>query len=171
MSLTRADEYRRAFEHESQANHAMLDMLAGVPEAARWDGRFQRAISIASHMCACRQNYLNSLLGSESQAEPWFEEQGDFSSLRSRFNRMEAEWKAYLANLDGAALDGFFTFWDNGRKWKMSTQAQLFQLIGHAGYHRGQVVLLVDQLGGETVDTDFILWFEQNVPGGCGEAD
>jgi uncharacterized damage-inducible protein DinB len=169
--MTRTDEYRRAFEHESEANHAMLDMLGGVPESAKADSRFQQAVNIASHMCACRRNYLNWILGSEPQVEPWFEDDADVDTLESRFTQMEADWRAYLTNVDESAIQGFFTFSDNGQKWKMAIEAQLFQLIGHANYHRGQVVLLVDQLGGETVDTDYILWFERNVPGGCGAAE
>ena len=32
---------------------------------------------------------------------------------------------------------------------------QIEQLAGHAAYHRGQIALLVDQLGGEVQDTDY----------------
>ncbi len=35
---------------------------------------------------------------------------------------------------------------------------QAVTLAGHASCHRGQIALLVDQLGGETVDTDYVYW-------------
>ncbi|MGC4045162.1 MAG: DinB family protein [Armatimonas sp.] len=41
----------------------------------------------------------------------------------------------------------------------MGIEVQIVQLIGHAPYHRGQVALLVDQLGGEVVDTDYADWW------------
>jgi uncharacterized damage-inducible protein DinB len=31
-------------------------------------------------------------------------------------------------------------------------------VFGHAWYHRGQIAMLVKDLGGETVDTDYIFW-------------
>jgi uncharacterized damage-inducible protein DinB len=38
-------------------------------------------------------------------------------------------------------------------------EVQVIQLFGHASYHRGQIALLVDQLGGEVVDTDYVDWW------------
>ena len=33
-------------------------------------------------------------------------------------------------------------------------------MVGHAFYHRGQIVMLVAELGGDTVDTDYLFWSE-----------
>jgi uncharacterized damage-inducible protein DinB len=163
--------YRNSFEHEIAANHAMLKMIAGVPEGQRTDPRFQRAVNIAAHMCACRTNYLASILGDDSNQRPWFEERADLSSLPGDFEQMEGAWMEYLRSLGDGAVSGSFTFTDNGARWRLSLEAQLFQLLGHAAYHRGQVALLVDQLGGETVDTDYIEWFTEHFPDGWGRVE
>jgi uncharacterized damage-inducible protein DinB len=47
-------------------------------------------------------------------------------------------------------------------EFSLPIEVQIVQLIGHASYHRGQVALLVDQLGGETVDTDYADWWWTN---------
>jgi len=151
--------YRTAFEHEIYANHAMLKMLAGVPEANRSDPLFQRAVSIAAHMATCREDFLALFLGERLTFREPFGILSEVASLEERFMNWEARWKEYLANLDEARIDGTFDFQDSGHTWRMSLEAQLFQLIGHAAYHRGQVVLLVDMLGGESVDTDFVDWY------------
>lgn len=168
LRMTGVEMYRQAFEHEIDANHGMLKMLAGVPADHRGDGRFQRALIIAAHMCAVRANFLKMILGDETEIRPWFEERVDHEELDRDFGLMETAWSRFLSGLDDDALGGSFTFPDNGAKWRMSLNAQLFQLVGHAAYHRGQVVLLVDQVGGETFDTDYIEWFTRNFPDGSG---
>jgi uncharacterized damage-inducible protein DinB len=42
------------------------------------------------------------------------------------------------------------------RRWPLVDL--LTQVFGHAWYHRGQIAMLVKDLGGETVDTDYIFW-------------
>ena len=45
-----------------------------------------------------------------------------------------------------------------GDRYRWNIEGQIAQLVGHAFYHRGQISLLVDELGGETVDTDYLFW-------------
>jgi uncharacterized damage-inducible protein DinB len=47
---------------------------------------------------------------------------------------------------------------ETGSRWRWQLVDLLTQLFGHAWYHRGQIAMLVKDLGGETVDTDFIFW-------------
>ena len=160
--------YRHAFEQEVAANHAMLKMLVSVPEGKQSDALFVRAVAIASHMAQCRKSFLGLLKGDALELQDSPAEVGDLSALELLFTEMETEWRAYLAGCSDSDVDGFFVFTDNGEKWKLSREAQLFQLIGHAAYHRGQVVLLVDLLGGEAFNTDYIDWFTEHHPDGWG---
>ncbi len=158
--------FRDAFEHEMHANSAMLRMLGRVPLQERCATKFQRAVNIAAHMVACRENYLETIQGGTGAMQEWFEEQADFNALESRFVKMEKDWQNFLNSADDAKIGGMFEFEDNGERWRMSIFAQLFQLVGHAAYHRGQVILLIDQLGGATEDTDYINWFTDKHPEG-----
>ena len=73
---------------------------------------------------------------------------------------LESQWTDYLARLDEGRLAQDFTFTEsNGESFSLPIEVQIVQLIGHSAYHRGQVALLVDQLGGETVDTDYADWW------------
>lgn len=161
--LAGAELYRHVFLHEIEANHAMLKMLGSVPAENRNDQRFARALGIAAHMVICRNTFLKTMR-QRAPLEPAFEENVDFDTLEGRFRGMEAGWTAYLDEIGDAEVDGRFEFEDGGEGWWISREAQLFQLATHAAYHRGQVVLLVDQLGGETFDTDYIEWITANFP-------
>ena len=158
MSLL--EHYRLLYEHEKDGNNKMLTMLESVPEASRADSRFQQAVTLAGHLTACRANWLERMAPKDRAPVAWWDEQCDLAALRPRFAAIESQWTDYLASLGADQLAEEFEFAEGGEeRFRLPVEAQIIQLIGHAFYHRGQVALLVDQLGGETVDTDYADWW------------
>lgn len=154
------ERYRVLYEHEKDCNHKMLSMLESVPEANRRDARFQQAVAVAGHLAACRENWLDHMDGEGRSQVAWFDDRCDFETLRPRFLALESQWADYLARLDDDRLAQDFEFSaSNGERFRVPVEVQIVQLFGHAAYHRGQIVLLVDQLGGATVDTDYVDWW------------
>lgn len=151
------DRYREFYEHEKWADGKMLAMLESVPTDARGDDRFARALRLAAHLASCREIWLAFMKGLP-QPCPWWEEDVALESLAPRFAAMEADWTAFLAGLDDNDLAQNFSFVDGGETWSVLLEHQIMQLVGHAPYHRGQIALVVDELGGQTIDTDFIFW-------------
>lgn len=158
MSLI--ERYRVLYEYEKDCNHKMLAMLESVPEANRSDARFQQSVTLAGHLAACRENWLDRMEGEEHSQVAWWDEQCELAPLRPRFAALESQWTDYLAHLEEDQLAQDFEFSEaNGERFHVPIEVQIVQLIGHASYHRGQIALLVDQLGGETVDTDYADWW------------
>ena len=149
--------YRHWYDHERDANAKMLDMIESVPEFARSDARFARALVLAAHLAACRENHLEAFFGREAGAE-WFPESVALQSLRPRFATLETAWSGYLDSLTDATLVRDISLRDGDFRYLWNVEGQVFQLLGHAAYHRGQIALLVDDLGGTTVDTDYVDW-------------
>lgn len=159
MFMKNVAHYAHLYDYERSANAQMLTMLESVPEANRTDPRFQRAVTIAAHLAACRENWLTWMAGEDQPIGQWFEPDATLESLRPRFAVLEQRWADYLAALPDDQLQATFSFTEgDGNTYRVLREGQLIQLDGHACYHRGQVVLLVDLLGGETVDTDYIDW-------------
>ena len=159
MFMNGITHYRELYDYERDANDKMLTMLESVPEAQRTDPHFQRALGIAAHLAACRENWLTWMAGEARPIKLWFETDTILESLRPRYAALEERWVAYLAALTSADLEATFSFTEaDGNTYRVVRGGQLIQLEGHACYHRGQVVLLVDMLGGTTVDTDYIDW-------------
>jgi uncharacterized damage-inducible protein DinB len=72
---------------------------------------------------------------------------------------IEQRWTAYLVRLTDADLAADFVYTGgDGRRYRWRLLDLLTQIFGHAWYHRGQIAMLVKDLGGEAVDTDFIFW-------------
>ncbi len=162
MSLL--ERYRAWYEYEIDCNRKMLAMLESVPEARRSDARFQQAVTLADHLAACREKWLDYMLdymaGKGSNQIAWWDAQCNLATLPPRFAALESQWTDYLACLEPDQLAQDFEFIEsNGERFRLPIEVQIVQLIGHASYHRGQVALLVDQLGGETVDTDYADWW------------
>jgi len=155
--------YRHWYAQERAANEKMLTMIESVPEAARSDDRFVRAVTLAAHLAACRENYLEILQGCAFHG-PWWPTDVPVDTLRSRYAQMEAGWNAYLDSLTDDTLVRNFDAEEGGYRYRWNTEGQIFQLLGHAYYHRGQISLLVDALGGTTVDTDYVDWAIENDP-------
>ena len=156
MSLI--ERYRVMYEHEKDCNRKMLAMLEAVPEASRSEARFQRAVTLAGHLAACRENFLDCMDGQGRNRVAWWDERCDLTTLRPRFAAVESHWTDYLARLDEGQLAQDFELIEEGQSFRYPIEVQIVQLMGHAFYHRGQIALLVDQLGGETVDTDYVDW-------------
>ncbi len=152
------ERYREWYEHERDSNAKMLDMLESVPADRRNDPRFGRAVALAGHLAACRENWLAMIVSSGGPEVEWWPEDCPLESLRPRYAWLESRWTEYLAGLDDDTLVRDFVFEDGGARWRFNVEGQIFQLVGHAPYHRGQIALLVDELGGETVDTDYVEW-------------
>ena len=161
MSLLQT--YRALYEYEKDCNDKMLAMLESVPEPNRSDARFQQAVTLADHLAAGREKWLAYMEGKGSITVAWWDERCDLATLRPRFAALQSQWTDYLARLEEDQLAQDFEFTEsNGERFRLPVEVQIEQLIGHAAYHRGQVALLVDQLGGETVDTDYADWWWAN---------
>jgi uncharacterized damage-inducible protein DinB len=149
--------YRHWYAHERDANEKMLAMIESVPEPARLDARFARVVQLAAHLAACRENYVELLQGREP-VSAWWPEGVSLDTLRPRYERVEAAWSAYLDALSDETLTQHVALSEGGYRYRWNIEGQAFQLLTHAPYHRGQISLLVDALGGTTVDTDYADW-------------
>ena len=153
------ERFRKWYEHEKAANQTMLDMIDSVPNDRRSDPDFGRAVDLATHLALCRENWLNRMDDDGKAVDHWFEEGADFETLRQRFANTERFWTLYLHRLQDEDLPRNFEFdTTEGTHYAIEMEIQLTQLVGHAFYHRGQIALLVDRLGGTTVDTDYLFW-------------
>ena len=163
--MSRIDDYRLWHEHEKASNAKMLEMIESVPESTRDDERFRQAVVLAAHLAACRENWLDRMTADGTNQAPWWPESANLDDLPARFAALESRWTDYLANLNDDNLDVDFDFAvARGSGYRWNIEGQIVQLVGHAFYHRGQVALLVDQLGGTTEDTDYLFWAFKSRP-------
>ena len=155
------ERYRLWYEHEKAANALMLDMVESVPPANHADPRFQRAIDLVAHLAVCRENWLDRIINNGANQKDWMPQSEKWGMMRKRYADVERAWTLYLGDLsDGDIAKDFKFIRSDNSEYSLLTETQLTQMVGHAFYHRGQVVMLVADLGGDTVDTDYLFWVE-----------
>jgi len=153
------DRFRNWYAYERDCNAKVLAMLDSVPADRRASPQFQRAIDKMAHLIAARQHWLFRLGVWPQNPGSWFPEGTTLADLPGRVRAIEQAWTSYLAGLDEASILGVFTFTaSNGDRWRWNILDLLTQVFGHAWYHRGQIALLVKDLGGKPVDTDYVFW-------------
>lgn len=153
------ERFRHWYEHEKAANLRMIEMIESVPFERHDDSRFTQAVCLAAHLAACRENWLDRMDSDGQNQTDWWVDKFELGGLRPRFQRIERQWTEYLARLTDEALGQNFQFdTKDGKHYSIKVETQVTQMVGHAFYHRGQIALLVDQLGGTTVDTDYLFW-------------
>lgn len=134
-------------------------MLDSIPEEKHDLPEYKRAANLAAHLIACRVNWLNRIQAKELGVGEWWPSVASHIQLQERLSQMEAGWSEYLENLTDEEFNRDFEYvLSDGRRIRWNVRGQLMQMVGHAFYHRGQIALLVDTLGGVTVDTDYLYW-------------
>jgi uncharacterized damage-inducible protein DinB len=159
MPLSLPDRFRTWYAYERDCNAKTLTMLRSVPDAARSNPNFQRAIDKLAHLIAARQAWLYRLGHWPDRPATFFPSNTTPEQLPAQLAAIEEAWTTYLSTITDDTLLSDFTFTSsNGERWTWNILDLLTQVFGHAWYHRGQIATLVKDLGGKPIDTDYIFW-------------
>jgi uncharacterized damage-inducible protein DinB len=157
--LSLPDRFRNWYAYERDCNAKAVAMLESVPESARTNPNFQRAIDKMAHLIAARQIWLFRLGEWPERPATFFPTGTTLADLPPRLKAIEEAWNTYLANIDETNILAEFTFTSStGDRYRWNVLDLLTQVFGHAWYHRGQIATLIGDLGGKVIDTDYIFW-------------
>ncbi len=161
--LSFAERFRNWYEYERDCNDKALGMLRSVPLASRESPQFMRAVGKLAHLVAARHMWLFRLGVVPDRPESWVPST-TLEELPAALTAIEERWSEYLSRLTDADLAGdFVCTGDDARRYRWRLLDLLTQVFGHAWYHRGQIAMLVKDLGGEAVDTDYIFWSRPSI--------
>jgi len=162
MSLV--DRYRDWFAYELDAHRKTLEAIDSVPTRGRGD-RFQQAPDLFAHLMACRRLWLmriGAVDAGPTTLEEIFPVGAASESLDGLLQAMASDWRPYLEQLDHEELGRRFEYSSTeGDRFGNSVEEILTQLFGHAWHHRGQIMALVRQCGGQPVACDYVYWTRQ----------
>lgn len=156
---TFADRFRRWYDHECDSNTKCLAMLDSVPLEHRDTASFQRAVDKMAHLVAARQRWLTRL-GYWQELPAIFPKNTPLADLPGMVAKTEAAWVDFLSKLDDSGLERevqWLAVFDN-KQYRWNLEGILTQVNGHAWYHRGQIAMLVADLGGKAIDTDYVFF-------------
>lgn len=82
--------------------------------------------------------------------------------LRSRWAGVLEAQAVFLASLDGGRLQKSIRYVNlKGETWEYPLWQAMIHPVNHGTYHRGQVVVLIRQLGGQVAPLDFLVFYDE----------
>jgi uncharacterized damage-inducible protein DinB len=90
------------------------------------------------------------------------EEFSDWAALESQWSAVEEEQNAFLATLTDELLIRRVSYENlQGIRWEYSLAEMMQHLVNHSSYHRGQIAVLLRQLGQTPMATDFLVFLDE----------
>jgi uncharacterized damage-inducible protein DinB len=86
----------------------------------------------------------------------------DVPTLRARWLQVESGQRAVIDTMTTEGLLGIVQYVNlQGHTWQYPLWRQMFHVVNHSSYHRGQVTTLLRQLAARTVPTDFLVFHDE----------
>lgn len=151
--------------YDEWANDRILGALRSlpVPELSRNLGSsFPTLRGTFAHLVAGEWLWLERWCGrSPGAAPPWLAG-GPFDELVGVLRDVEKKRRERLETAtDGELADRVtFTYLD-GRPGGFRLGDLVLHVVNHSSYHRGQIVTMIRQVGGEVKATDLVAWLER----------
>jgi uncharacterized damage-inducible protein DinB len=157
--MSMAHRYRRWFQYEQDSYARVLLSMESVPKGMKASPEFQKCLQLIGHMVAARWMWLFRLGGVAEPPAVIHPVNQDFAAVKSDLEKMCAAWSGFLADVNDQDLERVIAYrTTDGRQFDSMVEDLLIHLYGHSHYHRGQVALLIRNMGGTPAATDFIFW-------------
>jgi len=155
------------FRYKAWANQELLAALAAF-DAARHPVRFQAMLDILGHANVVDRIFRNHLSGTvfetidstEPQCPPTLPE------LRAVVEATDAWYLGFVSDVDAARLRERVPFvFTDGNKGTMTREEMLMHVATHAGYHRGSIGQILEDLGLDSPPDSFTKFLHRHEPG------
>jgi uncharacterized damage-inducible protein DinB len=159
------DELRSLFAYDSWANDILLAAIQRLPEETlRRDlgASHQSLFGTMVHLVAAEEIWISRWKGAPRPKLTSTEEIPSMSALLDWWSRVREERDAYVSSLKDADLEGELEMsTSTGTKYRHRFSDMFRHMANHSSYHRGQVALLLRQLGEKPPSTDLIRFYRE----------
>lgn len=161
------DDVRVLYDYNYWANHRALDacaVLSAHQFAQPIVASFPSVRDTLVHIFGAEWIWHERWHGRSPTALPALTEVASLTGLRERWAPLEARVRAFVAQLTPEALDRVLQYrTTDGQAYAQPLVQQLQHLVNHGTYHRGQVTMMLRQLGAAPVATDLIAYYRQRL--------
>ncbi|HUU29223.1 MAG TPA: DinB family protein [archaeon] len=148
--------FERLSEFEHWANHEVITSLEPVFESA------DRPLKLFAHLLQSHLFRLDLLEGKEEWKENWWPEL-DFEECRQLAEILSKRWQRFFSSLDENGLDAHFPLkTHDGKTFEVTVRDLLIVLFTHSQYHRGQIALLLREMGAEPATTGYFAFLRRD---------
>jgi len=158
------DQIRSLYEYNHWANDRIFDAVSKLTSeqyTRNMQSSHRSVRDTLVHVISVEWIYLQRV-NDTSPASLW--SPLDFptvSKLKEQWMDLVQEQLAFIANLTEEKLKTSITYKNlAGEPYTYPLWQILLHVVNHSGYHRGQVITMLRQLGAQPVSTDFLLYYD-----------
>ena len=162
------EHVRLLYDYNAWASQRALDACAALSESQftqHIEASFPSVRETLVHICAAEWVWLERWKGRSPAKSEWDEFARNFSglqSLRDYWDGLEARQKEFVAGLTPQLLARSLEIHTlDGTPYTQPLWQMMQHVVNHSSYHRGQVTMMLRQLGAKPVDTDLIIFYRQ----------
>ena len=166
-------EVRELFAYNAWANRrcfAALELLRAEVYLRDLKSSHGGIHGTLCHIVWAEQLWLNRWLGKPNPAVPQGRDLTTLAAARARWEAIETERDAFLADLVERRLDETIAVQPSTGGEYVHTFREMFRhAVDHSTYHRGQLVTLLRQVGAEPPSTGLIVFYRTRRGGTTGK--
>jgi uncharacterized damage-inducible protein DinB len=159
------DDIRELYLYNRWANARTLDAAASLaPEAFVHDlgSSYPSLRDTLVHIMWAEWIWLQRWQGTSPRIVFDPREFPTFNALNARWKELDAEQRAFVDAVRGDALISVVSYTNlQGERWEYELWRQMYHVVNHSSYHRGQVAAMLRQLGATPVSTDFLVYRDE----------
>jgi len=155
------------FRYKAWADQELLVALAAI-DAARYPARFQAMLDILGHANVVDRIFRNHLSGTtfEIIRSPDPERSPTLPELRAMVEATDAWYIGFVSDVDDMRLQEPVQFvFTDGDKGTMTREEMLLHVATHAGYHRGSIGQMMEDLGVDSPPDSLTKFLHRHEPG------
>jgi len=145
------------------ANQKILDIVLTLPEEKLnqdLPGSFKNLFSTVYHIWDAESIWWQRMKLQERINIPSQLYNNNIKDVVTGLVNQSNQWHEWVSNASDMAIDHVFQFYNSKKEhFKVPVSHTLIHVFNHSTYHRGQLIVLLRQLGiGKFPQTDFIIW-------------
>jgi uncharacterized damage-inducible protein DinB len=140
------------FKFNDWANKMLIDAIKELPDK-------EKCLYYFSHLITCHNKWINVFLKEwEDKGSPWYSDIYQPEELQSRWSACLNKWLKFLESKSEEEIikDVIYEPYTIKKKYKISISKIAFQLNCHTVHHRGQMVMIIRNMGVTPPATDYI---------------
>ena len=162
------EDIRLLYDFNSWANRRVQEACAALSEEQfnqTIPSSFPSVRETVAHILGAEWVWLERWRGRSPVKADWDVYGADLTTqaaIRKRWAELEKQLLDFVGGQDAAALAAVHQYSSlDGKSYSQPLWQQLQHLVNHGSYHRGQVTMMLRQLGVKPVGTDLIAFYRE----------
>ncbi len=156
-------EIKNLFAYNAWATNRIFDALKTLPEdkfSMDFKAGHGSIRGTLTHLVAAEKIWLSRLTGTPEATMLSEKDAPSLSALKEIWEDVAARTARFVAGLDKKKMSSTFQMTTTrGIPYTHVYQDALLHLVNHSTYHRGQIAVLMRQVGAQPVGTDLIAFY------------